>query len=66
MDLIALNRVKDSQWIVLENSLEVNLILGMDWLAKNHANINCCKKKMVFMSPSKIRFKFRVRVGDYA
>ena len=31
----------------------------MDWLAKNHSNINCYKKEVVFTPPSKTRFKFK-------
>ena len=69
MDLISANRVKDSQVIVSTISLELNLmvfdltdydiILCMDWLAKNHASIDCYKKEVVFTSPSKTRFKFK-------
>ena len=55
--------------ILLGISLEVDLmtvdmthyykILGMDWLAANHAIIDCYKKEVVFTSPSKTTFKVK-------
>jgi hypothetical protein len=38
--------------------LGFNIILGMDWLSKYYANIDCRKKEVIFRSPSKEEFKF--------
>jgi len=69
MNMIAAYRVKDSHVLVSGVKIEVDLIvldmyvydiiLGMDWLAKNHASIDCHKKEVVFTPPSKTRFKFK-------
>ena len=36
-----------------------DVILEMDWLAKNYASIDCYKKEVVFTPPSKTKFKFK-------
>lgn len=36
-----------------------DVILGMDWLAKNHASIDCHKKEVIFTPPFKTEFKFK-------
>ncbi|XP_062166984.1 uncharacterized protein LOC133873276 [Alnus glutinosa] len=38
--------------------LGFDVILGMDWLSKHYANIDCRKKEVVFRSPSEEEFKF--------
>jgi hypothetical protein len=38
--------------------LGFDIILGMDWLSKNYANIDCRKKEVIFRSPSEEEFKF--------
>jgi hypothetical protein len=38
--------------------LGFDIILGMDWLSKNYANIDCRKKEVIFRSPSEGEFKF--------
>ncbi|KAL0559513.1 hypothetical protein IC582_004126 [Cucumis melo] len=38
---------------------DFDVILGMDWLSANHANIDCFGKKVVFNPPSGASFKFR-------
>ena len=40
------------------------MILGMDWLAANRANINCSKKEVSFRLPSGQNFTFKgVKAG---
>ncbi|KAA0061201.1 pol protein [Cucumis melo var. makuwa] len=38
---------------------DFDVILGMDWLSANHANIDCFGKEVVFNPPSGASFKFR-------
>jgi hypothetical protein len=38
--------------------LGFDVILGMEWLSKHYANIDCRKKEVVFRSPSEEEFKF--------
>ena len=69
VDLIARDRVKDGQVIVAGQTLSVDLIvvrmtdfdviLWMDWLAKNYVSIYCYKKNVVFSLPSRSSFKFK-------
>ncbi|KAL0539869.1 hypothetical protein IC582_024090 [Cucumis melo] len=35
------------------------ILLGMDWLAANHASIDCCRKEVTFNPPSMASFKFK-------
>ena len=68
MDLIGVYKVKDGHVIISGVSLEVDLmvvditaydvILGMDWLAKNRVSIDCYKKE-VFTPPFKTSFNFK-------
>jgi hypothetical protein len=37
--------------------LGFDIILGMDWLSKYYANIDCRKKEVFFRSPSDVEFK---------
>ena len=37
----------------------MDVILGMEWLAKNHASIDCFNKEVVFRPPSQPSFKFK-------
>jgi hypothetical protein len=39
-------------------SLGYDVILGMDWLSKYYASINCREKLVVFQLPGVERFKF--------
>ena len=70
----AFERVKDCQVCVSNHTMDVTLIvldmanfdviLGMEWLAKNHASIDCFNKKVVFRLPSQSSFKFKgTKVG---
>ena len=36
-----------------------DVILGMDWLATNHASIDCSRKEVVFSPPTASSFKFK-------
>ena len=38
---------------------DFNVILDMDWLAKNRASIDCCKKKVVFSPFARSNFQFK-------
>ncbi|KAL4026723.1 hypothetical protein IC575_015162 [Cucumis melo] len=38
---------------------DFDVILGMDWLSANHANIDCFGKEVVFNPPSGASFKFK-------
>ena len=31
--------------------VDLDVILGMDWLAKHHASVDCFRKEVVFRSP---------------
>ncbi|KAL0551561.1 hypothetical protein IC582_010650 [Cucumis melo] len=39
--------------------LDFVVILGMDWLAANHASIDCSRKEVAFNPPSMASFKFK-------
>ncbi|KAL4011131.1 hypothetical protein IC575_028178 [Cucumis melo] len=39
--------------------LDLDVILGMDWLAANHASIDCSRKEVTFNPPSTASFKFK-------
>ncbi|TYK14194.1 ty3-gypsy retrotransposon protein [Cucumis melo var. makuwa] len=39
--------------------LDFDVILGMDWLAANHASIDCSRKEVAFNPPSLTSFKFK-------
>ncbi|KAL0551567.1 hypothetical protein IC582_010656 [Cucumis melo] len=39
--------------------LDFDVILGMDWLAANHASIDCSRKEVAFNPPSMASFKFK-------
>lgn len=60
--------IEDCPIVIEDRILQVNLIvfqilgfhiiLGMDWLSKYYANIDCRKKEVIFRSPSDVEFKF--------
>ncbi|KAL0546377.1 hypothetical protein IC582_016285 [Cucumis melo] len=52
------NHMLDVTLLVLDMQ-DFDVILGMDWLSANHANIDCFGKKVVFNPPSGSNFKFR-------
>ncbi|KAL4021527.1 hypothetical protein IC575_020329 [Cucumis melo] len=52
------NHMLDVTLLVLDMQ-DFDVILGMDWLSANHANIDCFGKEVVFNSPSGASFKFR-------
>ncbi|KAL0554084.1 hypothetical protein IC582_007995 [Cucumis melo] len=52
------NRMLDVTLLVLDMQ-DFDVILGMDWLSANHANIDCFGKEVVFNPPSGASFKFR-------
>lgn len=37
--------------LVLMNMVEFDIILGMDWLAKYHASMDCFNKEVIFQIP---------------
>ncbi|KAL0551608.1 hypothetical protein IC582_010697 [Cucumis melo] len=39
--------------------LDFDVILGMDWLAADHASIDCSRKEVAFNPPSMASFKFK-------
>ena len=43
--------------------LEFNVILGMDWLARHYASLDCREKVVIFRIPNDDEFHFR---GDKA
>ena len=45
------NRVLDVTLLVLDIR-DFDVILGMDWLATNHASIDCSSKEVVFNPPT--------------
>ena len=69
VDIVAAYRVRNGRIIVSGVSLDVELmvvdmtvydfILGMDWLAKNHACIDYHMKEVIFTPLFKTRFKFK-------
>ncbi|KAA0051440.1 ty3-gypsy retrotransposon protein [Cucumis melo var. makuwa] len=52
------NHMLDVTLLVLDMQ-DLDVILGMDWLSANHANIDCFGKEVVFNPPSGASFKFR-------
>ncbi|KAL4038666.1 hypothetical protein IC575_002289 [Cucumis melo] len=45
--------------LLVLDMLDFDVILGMDWLAANHASIDCSRKKVAFNPPSMVSFKFK-------
>ncbi|XP_038877307.1 uncharacterized protein LOC120069590 [Benincasa hispida] len=52
------NRALDVTLIILDMH-DFDVILGMDWLAANHANIDCSRKEVIFNPPTGASFKFK-------
>jgi hypothetical protein len=44
--------------VAMFQMLGFDIILGMDWLSKYYANIDCRKKEVIFRPPSEEEFKF--------
>ncbi|KAA0025367.1 gag protease polyprotein [Cucumis melo var. makuwa] len=45
--------------LLVLDMLDFDVILGMDWLAANHASIDCSRKEVAFNPPSLASFKFK-------
>ncbi|KAL0546911.1 hypothetical protein IC582_016830 [Cucumis melo] len=45
--------------LLVLDMLDFDVILGMDWLAANHASIDCSRKEVTFNPPSRASFKFK-------
>ncbi|KAL0549215.1 hypothetical protein IC582_013696 [Cucumis melo] len=45
--------------LIVLNMLDFDVILGMDWLAANHASIDCSRMEVTFNPPSMASFKFK-------
>ncbi|TYK11938.1 ty3-gypsy retrotransposon protein [Cucumis melo var. makuwa] len=45
--------------MLLVLDMDFDVILGMDWLAANHASIDCSRKEVAFNPPSLASFKFK-------
>ncbi|KAL0551545.1 hypothetical protein IC582_010634 [Cucumis melo] len=45
--------------LLVLDMLDFDVILGMDWLAVNHASIDCSCKEVAFNPPSMASFKFK-------
>ncbi|KAL0560141.1 hypothetical protein IC582_000535 [Cucumis melo] len=45
--------------LLVLDMLDFDVILGMDWLAANHASIDCSRKEVTFNPPSRANFKFK-------
>ncbi|KAL0544306.1 hypothetical protein IC582_019419 [Cucumis melo] len=45
--------------LLVLDMLDFDVILGMDWLAANHASIDCSRKEVTFHPPSMASFKFK-------
>ncbi|KAA0060734.1 ty3-gypsy retrotransposon protein [Cucumis melo var. makuwa] len=45
--------------LLVLDMLDFDVILGMDWLAANHASIDCSRKEVTFNPPSMANFKFK-------
>ncbi|KAL0546403.1 hypothetical protein IC582_016311 [Cucumis melo] len=45
--------------LLVLDMLDFDVILGMDWLAANHASIDCSRKGVTFNPPSMASFKFK-------
>ncbi|KAL0541130.1 hypothetical protein IC582_021167 [Cucumis melo] len=49
--------------LLVLDMLDFDVILGMDWLAANHASIDCSRKEVTFNPPSRASFKFKGEVS---
>ena len=68
-DLVAKDRVKDDQVtitdqtqsvaLIVVNMIDFYVILGIDWLAENHASIDFRKKEVIISPLSGPNFKFK-------
>ncbi|KAL0536475.1 hypothetical protein IC582_025424 [Cucumis melo] len=45
--------------LIVLDMLDFDVILGMDWLAANHASIDCSRKEVTFNPPLMTSFKFK-------
>ncbi|KAA0037901.1 pol protein [Cucumis melo var. makuwa] len=45
--------------LIVLDMLDFDVIMGMDWLAANHASIDCSRKEVTFNPPSMASFKFK-------
>ncbi|KAL0553878.1 hypothetical protein IC582_007782 [Cucumis melo] len=45
--------------LLVLDMLDFDVILGIDWLAANHASIDCSRKEVTFNPPSMASFKFK-------
>ncbi|KAL0534799.1 hypothetical protein IC582_029093 [Cucumis melo] len=45
--------------LIVLDMLDFDVILGVDWLAANHASIDCSRKEVTFNPPSLASFKFK-------
>ncbi|KAL4030706.1 hypothetical protein IC575_008956 [Cucumis melo] len=45
--------------LLVLDMLDFDVVLGMDWLAANHASIDCSHKEVAFNPPSMASFKFK-------
>ncbi|KAA0059580.1 pol protein [Cucumis melo var. makuwa] len=45
--------------LLVLDMFDFDVILGMDWLAANHASIDCSRKEVAFNPPSMASFKFK-------
>ncbi|KAL0551527.1 hypothetical protein IC582_010616 [Cucumis melo] len=45
--------------LIVLDMLDFDVILGMNWLAANHASIDCSRKEVTFNPPSMASFKFK-------
>ncbi|KAL0556312.1 hypothetical protein IC582_004825 [Cucumis melo] len=45
--------------LLVLDMLDFDVILGMNWLAANHASIDCSRKEVTFNPPSMASFKFK-------
>ena len=52
------NNVIDVTLLVLDMR-DFDVILCMDWLATNHASIDCSRKEVVFNPSTRASFKFK-------
>ncbi|TYK20316.1 gag protease polyprotein [Cucumis melo var. makuwa] len=43
--------------LLVRDMLDFDVILGMNWLAANHASIDCSRKEVAFNPPSMVSFK---------
>jgi hypothetical protein len=55
--IVIIDRVL-SENLAMFQMLGFDIILGIDWLSKYYANVDCRKKEVIFCSPSKEEFKF--------